>query len=238
MENIMQNKRQFISMVMAHAAVLAGPVGLWLPAQAFNLSQADAASGLRAALERGATQAVSMLGKPDGFLGNDTLRIPLPGFLNDLAPVLKATGQKQRLDDLVVAMNRAAEAAVPQAKSLLISAVKGMSVTDARQVIAGGNDSVTQFFAQKTREPLQGRFLPIVQKSTAKVDLASKYNGLVEKASRTGLVKKESANIEQHVTNKALDGLYWMIGEEERKIRQDPVATGSAILKKVFGGLR
>ena len=133
---------------------------------------------------------------------------------------------------------RAAEAAVPEAKPLLINAVKSMSVEDARKVIGGGDDSVTQFFAGKTRTPLSEKFLPIVTKATEKVSLASKYNAVAGKAMGLGLVKKEDANIQQYVTGKALDGLFLMIGEEERKIRQNPAAAGSAILKKVFGSLK
>ncbi|MGE4053080.1 MAG: DUF4197 domain-containing protein, partial [Piscinibacter sp.] len=161
-----------------------------------------------------------------------------PGFLEDAAKLLKATGQGRRVDELITAMNRAAEAAVPEAKPLLINAVKSMSVEDARKVITGGDNSVTQFFAGKTREPLAGKFLPIVTRATEKVSLAAKYNAVAGKAMGLGLVKKEEANVQQYVTGKALDGLFLMIGEEERKIRQNPAAAGSAILKKVFGSLK
>lgn len=208
------------------------------PARAFDLSETDAAAGVRAALERGAASAVGLLGRTDGFLGNPKVRIPLPGYLEDAGKLLRTMGQGQKVDELVTAMNRAAEAAVPEAKSLLIGAVKEMSVEDARKIVAGGEDSVTRFFADKTREPLGAKFLPIVTRATEKVSLAAKYNAVAGKVAGFGLVKKEDANIEQYVTGKALDGLYLMIGEEERKIRQNPVATGSAILKKVFGSLK
>ncbi len=200
------------------------------------LSEIDAASGVRAALERGAAAAVALLGKTDGFLGNPQVRIPLPGMLQDAAAMLKATGQKKRIEELETAMNRAAEAAVPEAKALLASAVKSMSVNDAVQVVQGGDNSVTQFFANKTRTPLTEKFLPIVTRQTEKVALAAKYNAVAGKAMGLGLVKAEDANLQHYVTAKALDGLFFMIGEEERKIRQNPVGTGSAILKKVFGG--
>jgi hypothetical protein len=205
---------------------------------AFDLSETDAAAGVRAALEKGASSAVGLLGRADGFLGNPKVRIPLPGFLEDAGKLLRKTGQGRRVDELVTAMNRAAEAAVPEAKPLLINAVKSMSVEDARKVITGGDDSVTQFFAGKTRTPLGEKFLPIVTRATEKVSLAAKYNAVAGKAMGLGLVKKEDANIQQYVTGKALDGLYLMIGEEERKIRQNPAAAGSAILKKVFGALK
>jgi hypothetical protein len=207
-------------------------------ARAAGLTEGDAALGIRTALERGAVSAVGLLGRTGGFLDNPKVRIPLPGFLNDAAQLLKLTGQQQKVDELVTAMNRAAEAAVPQAKTLLVNAVKGMSVEDARNILTGGDDSATKFFAAKTREPLGAQFLPIVTKATEKVSLANKYNAVAGKAAGLGLVRKDDANIQKYVTGKALDGLYLMIGEEERKIRQDPVGTGSAILKKVFGSLK
>jgi len=135
-------------------------------------------------------------------------------------------------------MNRAAEAAVPEAKTLLVNAVKSMSVEDGRRILTGGDDAATQFFAGKTREPLSVKFLPIVTRATQKVALADKYNAVAGRASSLGLLKKEDANVQRYVTTRALDGLYLMIGEEERKIRQDPIGTGSAILKKVFGSLK
>lgn len=213
---------------------------LWLggwqeSAQAGFLSQADASAGVRAALERGAVAAVGLLGKQDGFLGNPKVRIPLPGFLNDAAKVLKFTGQQKRVDELTKAMNRAAEAAVPEARDMLVNAAKTISVQDALKIVRGGDTSVTDYFAGRTRSPLTTKFLPIVTEATAKVSLAEKYNTVAAKATGLGLVKKEDANIQNYVTRKALDGLYVMIGEEEKKIRQDPVGTGSDLLRKVFG---
>lgn len=188
------------------------------------------------ALERGAAAAVNLLGRSDGFLGNPNVRIELPGFLKDAAKLLKATGQGKRVDELVTAMNRAAEAAVPEAKALLLNAVKAMSVEDGLKIVRGGDTSVTDFFSIKTREPIGQKFLPIVTRATEKVSLAQKYDAVAGKAAGMGLLKKEDADLKGYVTRKALDGLYLMIGEEEKKIRRDPVATGSAILKKVFGG--
>lgn len=219
-------------------ALATAPLLLLLrPAWALNLSEGDANAGIRTALERGANAAVSLLGRPDGFLGNPLVKIELPGYLKDAAKLLKATGQGARLDELVTAMNRAAEAAVPAAKPLLVKAVKDMSVEDGLKILRGGDDSATQFFADKTREPLGQQFLPIVTKATERVSLADKYNAVAKKASGFGLVRGDDANIQQYVTARALDGLYRIIGEEEKKIRRDPVGTGSAILKKVFGNL-
>jgi hypothetical protein len=204
--------------------------------RAFALDESEAASGVRAALERGADSAVSLLGKPGGFLDNPQVKIPLPGALERGASMLRAIGQGHRVDDLVNSMNRAAEQAVPEGKPLLVNAVKAMSVDDAVKIVRGGDTSVTDFFAAKTRAPLGEKFLPIVTAETEKVSLTAKYNAVASKGSAFGLVKPEDANVEQYVTRKALDGLYFMIGQEEKKIRADPVATGSAILKAVFGG--
>ena len=213
--------------------------GLWtLDARAAGITEGDAALGVRAALERGAIAAVGLLGRSGGFLDNPKVRIQLPGYLNEAAKVLKYTGQQRRVDELVTAMNRAAEAAVPEAKALLVNAVKSMSVEDGRQILTGGDDSATQFFAGKTRAPLSVKFLPIVTRATEKVSLADKYNKVAGQVASLGLVSKDEANIQSYITGKALDGLYLIIGEEERKIRQDPIGTGSAILKKVFGSLR
>lgn len=220
--------------------VLSGCFGAaWLPGvQAFDLSDADASAGLKAALERGATAAVSLLGKENGFLGNPAVRIPLPDTLAQAAKFLRRLGQAKRIDALETSMNRAAESAVPEAKPLLVDAVKAMTVQDAKQILKGGDTSVTDFFAGKTREPLGGKFLPIVTAATEKVGMVAKYNALASRASGFGLLSADQANLQQYVTGKALDGLYKMIGEEEKKIRQDPVATGSAILKSVFGALK
>ncbi|NHL00114.1 DUF4197 domain-containing protein [Rubrivivax benzoatilyticus] len=222
------DRRQF-------AWTLAAASSVWpLAGRAAALTETDAAAGVRAALERGAVAAVGLLGRTDGFLGNPKVRIPLPGALEDAAGLLRATGQGKRVDELVTAMNRAAEAAVPEARTLLVSAAKSISVEDALDIVRGGDTSVTDFFARKTREPLGVKFLPIVTKATEKVKLANRYNAVAGKASRFGLIRQEDANVQQYVTAKALDGLYLMIGEEEKKIRADPVGTGSAILRKVF----
>lgn len=233
------NRRQFnrhsalslaALIVLAHTQARALSLG--------DLTNAEASTGLKTALEKGALAAVALLGKTDGFLGNAKVRIPLPGFLDDAAKLLKSLGQGKRVDELLTSLNRAAEAAVPLAKDLLVGAVKAMNVDDAKKILSGGDTSVTGFFAEKTREPLGVKFLPVVTKATEKVGLAEKYNRVAAKAGGMGLVKKEDANIQQYVTAKSLDGLYYMIGEEEKKIRRDPVGTGSAVLKKVFGALK
>ncbi|MCH7342497.1 DUF4197 domain-containing protein [Pelomonas sp. CA6] len=202
---------------------------------ALALSESDAASGVRAALERGADAALASLGRRDGFLGNPLVRIELPGALRDGAKLMRGMGQGQRLDELITAMNRAAEAAMPEARHLLVQTVRNISVDDALRIVRGGDDAVTRFFETKTRAPLTQKFLPIVTQATERQQLAEKYNAVAGRAAGFGLVRKEDANLQGYVTERALDGLYLMIGEEEKKIRQDPVGTGSAILKRVFG---
>ena len=208
------------------------------PGDLAGITNQDASTGLKTALEKGALVAVALLGKTDGFFGNDKVRIALPGYLQDASKLMKTLGQGKRIDELLLSINRAAEAAVPMGKDLLVGAVRSMSVTDAKNILTGGDTSVTNFFTEKTRSPLGVKFLPVVTKATQKVGLANKYNEFAGKAAGFGLVKKEDANIEQYVTGKTLDGLYLIIGEEEKKIRRDPVGTGSAILKKVFGAMK
>lgn len=224
-------RRKFTSGVLPAALAALGLFGT--PAHAFT--EYDAAVGIRAALERGAQQAVAQLGRTDGFLANPKVRIPLPKALDDVAKLLKATGQQRHVDELVTAMNRAAESAVPAARTLLVQAVKSMSVEDARRIVAGGDTAATRFFAAKTREPLHAQLLPIVTRATERVALAQKYNAVAGKAAAFGLLGREDANLQQYVTAKALDGLFVVIAEEERRIRADPIGTGSALLKKVFG---
>ena len=238
----MNNRRNFNrDAVQAASALLFASLGLTSQAaRALSLSDltnADASKGLKLALEKGTTAAIESLGKTDGFLGNSLVKIALPGYLEDAAKLLRNLGQGARLDELVTSMNRAAEQAVPMAKTLLVNTVKAISVTDAKNILSGGEGAATKFFADKTRAPLGVEFLPMVTKATEKVGLADKYNSLAGKLQQFGLVKPEDANIQKYVTTKSLDGLYVMIGEQEKKIRQDPVGTGSAILSKVFGAL-
>jgi hypothetical protein len=226
------DRRKFTGALLAGMAVMAGTV--WMrPAWALN--ESTAASAVRAALERGARAAVATLGRSDGFLGNPLVRIGLPGQLEQAARLLKATGQRKRVEALEVAMNRAAEQAVPAAQDVLVSTVKQLSVEDALKLVRGGDTAVTDFFSAKTRTPLAERFLPIVTRATERVDLAARYNAVAGKAAGLGLVQGDEASIERYVTARALDGLYKMIGEEEKRIRADPVGTGSALLRQVFG---
>jgi hypothetical protein len=203
-----------------------------------DLSNADAVRGLRQALNDGSAAAVAQLGVENGFFANPRVKIPLPPSLQKIERGLRAFGMRKEADDLVLAMNRAAEAAVPEAKQLLTDAVKKMSVQDAKGILAGGDTAATEYFQRTTRSRLGQRFLPIVKKATDKAGLAQQYNALAGQGAALGLVKEEQASIERYVTQKALDGLYYMIGEQEKAFRKDPVSASSDIVRKVFGALR
>ena len=203
-----------------------------------DISNRDAVNGLKQALANGAQAAVAKLGKEDGFYGDSRIRIPLPSSMKSAEAVMHSIGMSKQADDLVLRMNRAAEAAVPRAKPLLVDAAKKMTVQDAKGILTGGEDSATQYFKRTTSEPLAKQFKPIVKKAMAKVKLAEKYNEIATSGAKFGLVKEEDANLEDYVTRKALDGLFVGIADEEKKIRQNPTAAASSIVKKVFGALQ
>ena len=202
-----------------------------------DISNRDAINGLKEALTRGSHSAVARLGVENGFFGNDRVKIPLPPSLRRLEAVMRSIGMDRHADELVLRMNRAAEAAVPEARSLLVDAVKTMSVQDAKGILTGGENAATQYFKRTTSEPLAKRFQPIIRKAMQKVKLAEKYDEIAASGTKLGLVKEQDAQLEDYVTRKALDGLFVVIAEEEKKIRQDPAGTASAIIKKVFGAI-
>lgn len=217
-------------------AVLALLLSLFisLPAAAAS-SAAETASGLKEALTRGAEVAVAQLGKRDGFLGDKRVRIPLPDSVRKAEKMMRTLGAGKYADELIETMNRAAESAVVEAKPILVNAVKSMSFDDARGILTGGDDAATNYFRRTTSPEIAQKFLPIVKQATAKVQLADKYNQYAGRASKLGLLDEKDADLDQYVTQKAMDGLFLMVAEQEKAIRKDPVSTGSALLKKVFG---
>lgn len=216
--------------------------GLALSVNAFalslsDLSQQDAAGGLKDALTQGAKVAVQQLGKPGGFSNNPEVRIELPGKLGKAAKTMKMMGMGDQVEQLETSMNKAAEAAVPQAQALLVDAVKKMTVQDAKGILTGPQDSATQYLNKASREQLRAKFLPIVKKATDQVGLAQQYNSFAGQAASFGVVDAKSANIESYVTEEALDGLFKMIAEQEASIRQNPAGAATSLAKKVFGVL-
>jgi hypothetical protein len=248
---------------MKHWMILAAGLTLALPAHAFDwgellksmstkpatqttgssgssvdaLSDAEVNAGLKEALTRGADAAVTQLGRKDGFFGNPQLKIPLPPTLQKAEKAMRMLGMGQQADDLVLSMNRAAEAAVPEAKTLLVGAVKEMTLEDAKGILTGGQTSATDFFRRKTEAKLAERFTPIVKTHTDRVGLAQQYNRYADIATQFNLIDKSQANVENYVTQQALDRLYTVIGEKEAAIRANPVQAGSELLKKVFGAV-
>ena len=202
-----------------------------------SLTNSEASGGLKEALTQGIGKAIASLGATDGFLGNKDVKIPLPNSLKKIEKGMKFMGMGKQSDELILKMNRAAEAAVPEAKTLLIDSVKKMSLTDAKAILTGPQDAATQYFKKSTAAQMGEKFLPIVTKATANVQLADSYNKYAEMGSKFGVVKKEDANINQYVTKKALDGVYYMVAQEEAAIRKDPLGQASSLLKKVFGSV-
>lgn len=226
--------------MLRYLIVLIGSATFALTAHALgvsDLTNTEAANGLKTALIQGADKAVTALGKKDGFLGNKEVRIPLPSTIKKTEKTLRLLGMGKQLDELELRMNRAAEAAVPEAKVLIVDAAKKMTVTDAKAILNGGDDAATQYFKKHTYAPLADKFLPIVQKATLDVELAQQYNKLIEVGSQYGVGKKDELSIEQYVTRKALDGLFLMVAKEEAAIRKDPVGQASSVIKKVFGAV-
>ena len=201
------------------------------------ISTGDASAGVKEALNKGADYAVASLGRNGGFLGNDKVKIPLPGYLQKAESALRMFGMGKQADQLVETMNHAAENAVAVAKPVLVESIRKMSVQDVKGILTGGEDSVTQYFKRTSTEQLTAKFMPIVKKETGKLQLADQYNQFAGKAASAGLVDKKDVDIDSYVTQKAMDGLFLMIAEEEKKLRSNPLGAGSDLLKKVFGAL-
>jgi hypothetical protein len=225
MSRLLLGSTAFFLCLSAHALGLA------------DISGSDATGGLKDALSQASGAAIGKLGVADGFLGNPKVKIPLPDSMKKAESAMRMFGMGKKADELVIRMNRAAEAAVPEARVLLINSVKQMSVDDAKSILTGGDDSATQYFKKTTSKPLAEKFFPIVQKATENVQLAQQYNKFAEAGARFGLVKKDQANLEQYVTQKTLDGLYLMMADEEKSIRKNPMGAASDLVKKVFGSL-
>ena len=225
---------------MLRTLVFTASLALSASALAFSLadlSQSDASGGLKDALTQGAKVAVQQLGKPGGFSNNPDVRIELPGNLGKAAKTMKMMGMGAQVDQLEASMNKAAEAAVPQAQALLVDSVKKMTVQDAKSILSGPQDSATQYLNKTSREQIRAKFLPIVKKATDQVGLAKQYNSFAGQAASFGVIDAKSANIENYVTEQALDGLFTMIAEQEASIRENPAGAATSLAKKVFGAL-
>ena len=200
-----------------------------------SLSTEKVASGLKEALTIGAGNAVRLTGKTDGYFLNDAIKILMPEKLKTAEQGLRALGYGSQVDAFVLSMNRAAEKAAPSAKEILWSAIKEMSFDDAREILAGSDTAATDYFKDKTTDKLTETFRPIVEKAMGDVGVVRQYNSLLGLAQDLPFVKVPSLDINAYVVGKALDGLFLMVADEERKIRRDPAARVTDLLKEVFG---
>jgi hypothetical protein len=199
------------------------------------LDEKTAASGLKEALTVGTRKAVETVSKQDGYFGNARIKIPLPEKVQKSEKMLRKMGLSKYVDEFILTMNRAAEKAAPVATDIFIGAVKEMTIVDALKILSGGDTAATEYFRSKTYDKLYGAFKPPVSKAVQDVGVTRAYQQLVDKGKKARLIKDQSLDLDHHVTSKALDGLFYMVGEEEKKIRKDPVARVTDLLKKVFG---
>ena len=207
--------------------------------KAKNVTDTEISGGLKEALSKGVKFAVNSLGKQDGYLGNPRVKIPLPKSLQRMEKALRLAGQGKSVDEFVVSMNHAAEKAVPVAIDVFIDAIKKMTFDDARQILfSRQDDSATQFFRRTSEETLRGKFRPIVEEFTAKVGVTQRYKTMTGKYGfASALLGKDATDIDGYVTQKALDGLFLLVADQEKKIRKDPLGRTTSLLKKVFGVL-
>src|SRR6476661_6981375 len=193
-----------------------------------TLSDTKISSGLKQALQIGAEQAVKITGRPNGYFGNPDIKILMPNNLRTLEKGLRMVGYGPKVDDFVLSMNRAAESAAPAARKIFIDAITAMTFDDARRILSGGDTAATNYFKEKTTPQLTAAFRPVVEKTMAKNGVTSQYKAIP-------FAKNQDLDISHYVVSKALDGLFYELGQEERKIRKDPAAQTTNLLKEVFG---
>ncbi len=203
-----------------------------------GFSNEDQIASLRQALSQGIQTSVASLSRSNGYFGNPEVKIPLPESLQNPEGLMRRFGMGSYADDLILALNRAAEAAAPQAKTILLNALKKMSVNDAKGILTGGNDAATQYFRKNTEASLTGKFKPVVDKAMAKVNLAQKYDRFAGKGAQFGLVDARDAKLSDYVTRKALDGLFLMMAQQEKSIRANPLEATGDLAKKVFSAIK
>ncbi|MBK7933959.1 MAG: DUF4197 domain-containing protein [Acidobacteria bacterium] len=205
-----------------------------------NVSDNEISGGLKEALSKGVGSAIKSLGKEDGFFKNVRVKIPLPKSLQKVEKIVRVAGQGRAVDEFVLSMNRAAEKAVPVAVDVFVDSIRKMTFDDARQILfSKEQDSATQFFRRTSEETLREKFRPIVEEFTAKTGVTQKYKAMIGKAGFAAqFLGKDATDLDGYVTQKALDGLFLLIADEEKKIRKDPLGRTTSLLKKVFGILR
>lgn len=193
-------------------------------------------AGLKEALTVSTGNAVTLTGRPDGFLKNEAIKILLPDKLRSVGKTLRMVGMGSQVDALEVGMNRAAEQAAPKARDIFVHAVTRMSFSDARQILTGGNTAATDYFKKQSSQELTVVFAPIVHEAMENVGVIRQYNQLMKNPMAGSLASNKSFNLDDYVVGKTMDGLFYMLGEEEKKIRTNPAAQTTSLLKEVFGG--
>jgi hypothetical protein len=199
------------------------------------LSDTKIASGLKEALQVGATNAVKLTGRTDGYFGNAAIKILLPKNLRTFERGLRAMGYGPKVDDFVLSMNRSAEAAAPEAKKIFLDAILAMSFEDARRILSGGETAATDYFKSKTTAQLTTAFRPVVEKTMDHNNVTQQYKQVAAQAQTIPFMKSQNLDITDYVVTQALNGLFYMLGQEEKKIRKNPAAQTTSLLKQVFG---
>jgi len=213
--------------------LLEGLKGL-VPGSQGGLPDEKIASGLKEALQIGTGNTVNLTGRPDGFLKNEAIKILMPEKLQGMDKALRLAGYGPQLDEFVTSMNRAAERAAPQARAIFGDAITAMTFADARKVLNGGNSAATDYFKEKTADKLRAAFRPIVESSMNEVGVTRQYKELVGRFAAIPFMKTEAFDLDQHVVGKSLDGLFSVLAQEEKKIRTNPAARVTDLLKEVF----
>lgn len=202
---------------------------------ASGLSDSKIASGLKEALSVGTENAVKLVSKPGGYLNNDAIKIRLPQDLRPVESILQAAGQGARIDDFVASMNHAAESAAPEAAKIFGNAVKEMTIDDARKLLSGNDTAITDYFKSKTSSQLAAAFRPHVEAAMNANNVTQRYQALASQVPKVPFMNSSTMDINTYVVNKALDGLFYMLGQQEKQIRANPAARSTALLKQVFG---
>lgn len=225
-----------LSMIgLAVAACLCAPLTSLLLAQPAGLSDAKIASGLKETLEIGTQNAINLTGRPDGYFQNAAIKILMPSQLQPIETGLRAIGYGPQIDELVLSMNRAAERAAPAAKPIFLEAITAMSFDDVRRILSGSPTAATEYFQAKTSDKLTTAFLPIVAQTMNEVGVTQQYRDLLGKAQSIPFLRSESLDLDRYVVGKSLDGLFYVLGQEEQKIRTNPAARATDLLKQLFG---
>ncbi len=225
---------QIFSAHICHAGLFDGFKKLFSSVTQEGIDESTIIAALKEAISIGSDNAVKSVSELDGYLANQAIKIVIPKEFEMVANGLSKIGYNKPVDDFILSMNRAAEKAAPEAKTIFINAIKEMTFDDAKKILNGNDTATTDYFKSKASEELYAAFSPIISSSVNEVGATRYYKTMADKFALLPFMKTENLNLDNYVTNQALDGLFYMIGEEEKKIRTDPKARVTELLKKVF----